>query len=182
MLILAGIFDLVLSPIRTGLVLQGVIREICVSQTYLVILIPSESATSVFFSHNLCNNSRANYLLFFSKLSDPLRKLIPSECDVCDCWWIFFSQRVSLCVLANVNYRRCSYRAHIWYICLPANNNKKKPIIKSRARSLKLLRLAIAISASGKIICVHFCTQLHNVLITYVPLWKLNTGLLQIYN
>ncbi len=29
------------------------IREICVSQTYLVILIPFESAMSVFFSHNL---------------------------------------------------------------------------------------------------------------------------------
>ncbi len=38
------------------------------------------------FSHtNLFNNSIANDLLFFSKLSDPLRKLIPSECYVCDC-------------------------------------------------------------------------------------------------
>ncbi len=75
--------NLKLSPIRTGLVLQGVVREICVSQMYLVILIPSESAMSVFFSDNLCNNSRSNYLLFFSKLGDPLRKLIPSE--LCDC-------------------------------------------------------------------------------------------------
>ncbi len=79
--------NLKLSPIWMGLVLQGVVREICVSQMYLVILIPSESAMSVFFSDNLCNNSRSNYLLFFSKLSDPLRKLIPSE--LCDYYYFF---------------------------------------------------------------------------------------------
>lgn len=49
-----------LSPIRTGLFFQGDIREICVSQTYFVILILSKSAKSVFFSQNLCKNSRAN--------------------------------------------------------------------------------------------------------------------------
>ncbi len=45
--------NLKLSPIRTGLVLQGVVREICVSQMYLVILIPSESAMCVFLRQPL---------------------------------------------------------------------------------------------------------------------------------
>ncbi len=168
-----GVFG-VISPIRTGLVLQRVVRENCVSQTYLVILIPSESATSVFFTHNLCNDSRANYLLFFSKLSDPLRKLIPSECDVCDCWWFFFHNAFP-CVFwpTWITVDALTVRTSDIF----ASRQRKKikiTIIKSRARSLKLLRLTIVISASGKIICVNFCTQLHNVLITYVPLWKLN--------
>ncbi len=68
-----------------GLVLQGVVIEICVSQMYFANLIPSESATYVFFSNILYNNFRANYLLFFSKLSNPLRKLIPSKCE---CLWL----------------------------------------------------------------------------------------------
>ncbi len=107
MLIIEKIYKkLNLSPIRMGLVFQGVVREICVSQMYFAIVIPSESATSVFFSHNICNNSRANYLLFFGKLSDPLRNLISSECKYLWLPTIFFSQRVSLCVLANVNYHR----------------------------------------------------------------------------
>ncbi len=151
---------------------------------FLAILIPSESATSVFFSHNLCNNFRANYLLLFGKFSDSMRKLIPSECE---CLWlpaIFFSQHVSLCVLANVNYRRCSYHAaRTFLICLPPSKEIKKiTTIKSRARSCELLRLATVISVSGKINVphLHFCTQLHNGLITYVPLWKLNIVLLQI--
>jgi len=44
-----------------------------VSQAYFVI------AMSVFFSHNLSNNSGSNYQQFFGKLNVPLRNLIPSE-------------------------------------------------------------------------------------------------------
>lgn len=54
-----------ISPIQPGLVFQGVVTEIIVSQMYFAILIPPESARSVFFSHYLSKNSRANYLLLF---------------------------------------------------------------------------------------------------------------------
>jgi len=41
------------SPIQTGVVFQGDAREISVSQMYFVILIPSESAKSVFLTQPL---------------------------------------------------------------------------------------------------------------------------------
>ncbi len=136
-----------------------------------MILIPSESAMSVFFSDNLCNNSRGNYLLFFSKLSDPLRKLIPSECDVCDCSDFFFHNAFP-CVFWPTWITVDTFTARTFDIFASRQREKTKTIIKSRARSRKLLRLTIVISVSGKITCVHFCTQLHNVLITYTILPK----------
>ncbi len=117
---------------------------------------PSQNLPCLWFSsHNLCNNSRANYRLFLFKLSDPLREIILSECR----WFIFHN--ACPCVLANMNYHRCFNRAACAFLMFASR--KKITIIKSRARSRKRLRLATLISPSGKINFTHlnFCTHLH---------------------
>ncbi len=56
------------SYFQTGLVLQGVLREICVSQMYFVIWIPFESAMSLSSSQNLSECEClwfANLMYFF---------------------------------------------------------------------------------------------------------------------
>ncbi len=62
-------------PYLDGTVLQGVVREISFTDI-LCYLTLSESATSVFFSHNRCNNSRANYL-FLGKICESTEKTKP---------------------------------------------------------------------------------------------------------
>ncbi len=59
-------FD-VFSTIQTVIVSQGDVSDFHHLQGDLVILMPSETGMSVFFSHHPRKNSSPNYLLFFGK-------------------------------------------------------------------------------------------------------------------
>ncbi len=110
------------------------------------ILIPSEFATSVFFSHNLCNNSRANYLLFFGKFSNPLRKLISTECKhfmqckqckqniVCDCRQYFFHNAFA-CVFLPTWTTVDTLTVHIFDMFASQQRNKNNNNTNNKIKS-----------------------------------------------
>lgn len=106
------------------------------------------------------------FYFFFGKLSYPLRNIISSV--IAD---NIFSHRVSLCVLANMNYCRHSD------VLPPVKEIKKKNAI---AKSSKLLRLVTVISAAGNITQLHFFTQWHNIFNYICTFKKIKCDLLPI--